>query len=452
MTDKTKEFIDKAKIVHGDKYDYSKVEYGNNLNEIIIICNEHGDFLQLPKVHKRGGGCPKCAGKNKTTNDFINESKNIHGDYYDYENTIYINAKTPVVIKCKIHGNFTITPNKHLSRESGCQKCSRLEKTNKSRDTKEEFIIKAQEIHGNKYDYSNIVYINNNTLITIKCKIHGNFTQYPHVHKLGNGCQKCGKNYRTNTNEFIEKAKIIHGNKYNYSKVDYKNSQTNITIICNIHGEFEQKPNNHLFGNGCSKCKFDLIRNIKRKTNEQFIEESIIVHGNKYNYSKVNYVDCRVHVIIICNEHGEFSQAPHKHLYGQGCLKCQVKKHYSKQQIHWLNYVQSYNNINIQHGENQNEYLIPNTRFHADGYCAETNTIYEYHGDFWHGNPNKYIQTDINPVSKKTFGELYQNTLNKEQQIRDLGFNLITIWESDWIKLNKCVKLLQRKFRISKLH
>ena len=188
-------------------------------------------------------------------------------------------------------------------------------------------------------------------------------------------------------------------------------------------------------------------------TINEFIEKSIIIHGNKFDYSKVNYVDSKTKIIIICNEHGDFEVRPNNHLSSyQGCPKCQTKKQYSKQQIQWLNFIQTKDNICIQHADNSNEYLIPNTKFKADGYCKETNTIYEYHGDYWHGNPYRFNSDEINKTTKCTFGELYQNTLNKEQQIRDLGFNLITIWESDWIKLNKCVKLLQRKFRISKLH
>ena len=134
---------------------------------------------------------------------------------------------------------------------------------------------------------------------------------------------------------------------------------------------------------------------------------------------------------------------------GKECPKC--SNQYSKISIEWLSYMEIKNSIKIIHAKNEGEFNIPNTRYKADGYCEETNTIYEFHGDFWHGNPNKYLSTDINKKLVKTFGELYQNTLNKEQQIRDMGFNLITIWESDWIKLNKCVIILQRKYRNSKL-
>jgi len=137
------------------------------------------------------------------------------------------------------------------------------------------------------------------------------------------------------------------------------------------------------------------------------------------------------------------------HLNGTGCPKCNTRG-FSKVQISWLNFISTYYGIKIIHAENGNEYIIPNTRFKADGYCIETNTIYEFHGDYWHGNPNIYHSNQLNKTTKCTFGELYQITINKEQKIRDKGFNLITMWENDWNNLNNCVKIIQRKFRHSK--
>ena len=152
--------------------------------------------------------------------------------------------------------------------------------------------------------------------------------------------------------------------------------------------------------------------------------------------------------IIICKEHGEFLQRPACHNLGMGCRKC-ISRH-SKSQIKWLDFISSYNKIQIQHAENKGEYIIPNTRYSADGYCEETNTIYEFHGDFWHGNPKKYNPIDMNIVTNKTYGELYQNTIEREKQIKDPGYNLVVIWESDWSKINKSIKTIQNIFRLFK--
>jgi len=457
MTDKTKDFIDKAIQVHGDKYDYTKTIYENNLKEVIIICKEHGEFMQLPKTHKRGNGCNKC-GREKTgnskksnTNKFINKAIEIYDNNYDYSKVEYINATKKVIIICKEHGEFLQTPNGHLSNH-GCKKCATIIIANKNRTNIDDFINRATKIHENKYDYSKVNYINNNTNVIIICKKHGEFLQTPSIHlKSIIGCQKCSfistsdKN-RSNIDEFINRAKKVHENKYDYSKVDYVSCHSKVIIICKEHGDFLQAPISHIYGFSCSKCA-----GCCKLSTYEFIERAKITHADKYDYSKVNYINNNTNVIIICKKHGEFLQQPNNHLNGQNCPNCR-KPNYSKKQIEWLKFISILDNIIIQHAENGIEFIIPSTNYKADGYCKETNTIYEFHGDFWHGNPKKYNSTDFNKKNSKTFGELYQNTLNKEQQIRDMGFNLITIWESDWIKFNKCIRILQRKFRNFKLH
>lgn len=131
---------------------------------------------------------------------------------------------------------------------------------------------------------------------------------------------------KVTTEDFIIRAKKIHGEKFNYSKVNYVNMNTKVCIICPIHGEFWQTPVSHLNGNGCLKCKYEKVANIQRGTKEKFIEKANKIHGEKYNYSKVVYgKNNKEKVIIICPKHGEFLQSPHDHLSGYGCPKCQLK-------------------------------------------------------------------------------------------------------------------------------
>ena len=171
------------------------------------------------------------------------------------------------------------------------------------------FISKANKIHGDKYDYSNVNYINAKTKINIICKIHGEFEQNPSNHLKKHNCQKCAKNFKLDTLGFIEKAKEIHEDSYDYSKVNYINADTKITIICKIHGEFIQIPDFHINRKcGCPKCS----NNVKLDTLE-FIEKAKQIHGNKYDYSKVEYINNRIPVIIICKIHGEFTQQPYTH-------------------------------------------------------------------------------------------------------------------------------------------
>ena len=159
--------------------------------------------------------------------------------------------------------------------------------------TTELFIEKAKKKHGDKYDYSNVIYIKARIKVIIICKIHGKFQQTPDIHLRSTGCNICGKiqaqrKCSSNTEEFIEKAKEIHGDIYDYSKVNYNNRRTKICIICKIHGEFKQTPNDHLTGCGCKKCS-----GVYRCTTNEFIEKAIKIHGDKYNYSNVNYINTK---------------------------------------------------------------------------------------------------------------------------------------------------------------
>ena len=128
---------------------------------------------------------------------------------------------------------------------------------------------------------------------------------------------------RMTAEEFIEKAKAVHGDKYDYSKVNYVDAITKVCIICPEHGEFWQTPNMHINDkNGCKLCGIKNRSNKRKKTTEQFIEKARKIHGNKYDYSKVNYVNSQEKVGIMCPKHGEFWQNPRKHLSGCGCSKC----------------------------------------------------------------------------------------------------------------------------------
>jgi hypothetical protein len=187
------------------------------------------------------------------------------------------------------------------------------------------FITKVIKKHGNKYDYSKVNYINIRTKIIIICKIHGEFEQTPKNHLIGQGCKKCGKTCSYNTEEYIKQAINIHDNTYDYSKVNYINSRTKIIIICNIHGEFYQIPNNHLQGHGCKKCGIISSSIIKKMLkNIEFITNAITIHGGIYDYSKVKYINQYNEIIIICNIHDEFKQLPNDHLQGWSCPKCNI--------------------------------------------------------------------------------------------------------------------------------
>ena len=197
--------------------------------------------------------------------------------------------------------------------------------------TTAEFVKKAIEVHGDKYDYSNVEYMGTHKNVCIICPKHGNFLQTPANHLNGRGCPKCAKEsiqtaLSSTTEEFVKKAREVHGDKYNYSKIKYVNSSTPVYIICPEHGEFLQTPSNHLRGRGCPKCGVESTQKKLSSTTEDFIKKAREVHGDKYDYSKVDYTNANTQVRIICPEHGEFWQTPSMHLSGNGCPKCNSSK------------------------------------------------------------------------------------------------------------------------------
>ena len=282
------------------------------------------------------------------------------------------------------------------------------------------FIERAQFVHENKYDYSLAIYNGNKSSLKIICQMHGVFEQTPDKH-VGSkhGCPTCGGGYTSNSKSFIEKAINIHGeDKYDYSSIEYHNAHTIVKIICKIHGEFEQSPTHHLGGEGCPQCVYD---NNKIGL-EQFIQRSNTIHNSIYDYSLAIYDRTDKKLKIICKKHGEFEQTPFSHMQGAGCPQCVHTT--SKPEAEWLN------SLNISKGHISIK--VGNKLFKVDGFDPATNTVYEFYGDFWHGNPIKYSPHEINVISKKTFGELHEATLSKEKMLIRAGYNVISIWESDW--------------------
>ena len=190
--------------------------------------------------------------------------------------------------------------------------------------TTQEFIQQALEIHGNRYNYSLTEYVNAKTKVKILCRTHGSFYQDPNTHLHGSGCTKCVIESRTSSlKDFIKQANIIHQNKYNYSKSIYTTCMKKLIITCPKHGDFQQKPNDHLCGHGCIKCRNDVIGNAKRKSQETYIKQARNVHNGKYDYSFTVYNNARSKIKINCPEHGIFIQEAASHIKGIGCPNCQ---------------------------------------------------------------------------------------------------------------------------------
>jgi hypothetical protein len=188
------------------------------------------------------------------------------------------------------------------------------------------FIEKAKIKHGNNFDYSLVEYVNAKTKVKIICKEHGVFEQEADAHVRGHGCKRCKGGVKITKEEFIEKAMKIHRDKFDYSLVEYKNNSFKIKIICKEHGIFEQTSNDHLSGYGCWKCGVVKRANTKSLNKEKFILKANNVHENKYDYSKVIYINSKTKVEIICKKHGFFLQRVNSHLGGSGCPSCTESK------------------------------------------------------------------------------------------------------------------------------
>lgn len=186
--------------------------------------------------------------------------------------------------------------------------------------TTEEFIEDSIKIHGDKYDYSLVEYKTAIIKVKIICKEHGVFEQTPNSHSKC-GCIKCGGRY-SNQDIFLKKAQEIHGDKYDYSLVNYTTATTKVKIICATHGIFEQIPNSHLCGCGCLKCGINKTSSKQTMSQADLISKCNTVHNNKFDYSLIDYKNCKIKVKIICPEHGVFEQSPDHHSRGIGCPEC----------------------------------------------------------------------------------------------------------------------------------
>ena len=506
---KTKEqFIADAIKVHGDKYDYSKVNYQGCNVKVEIICPKHGSFWQTPTKHLNGGGCAKChyedyaKKKRKTTEQFIKEAKAIHGDKYNYDKTKYINKRSKVCITCPIHGDFWQNAQSHLN-GCGCKECMK----EKFRITYENFIERAKHIHGDKFDYSLItkenfkgvtsyvdiicpihgvfrqnavnhlngkgcpqcaydslrktnvmpkeellnrvnklygdrfdmskaVFVNVNTPFTVVCKEHGDFNVKPRYFLRGFGCPQCDGFGKYSTEHFIELARQKHGDKYDYSNVDYKLSREPVEIICKTCGKhFFQSTNSHLQGCGCPDCAIKEQSLVKRHTTEIFIEKARKVHGDRYSYEHTEYIKDNMPVTITCDKHGDFQQIANAHLQGCGCPRCSISRGEEKIMI-YLN--KNGIEYTTQYKINNENLFCDNKSMYLDFYIPSLNMAIEYQGE-QHYHPTGFVNNE------ERFVHQQERDNAVRQYCKEHGIRLVEIPYTEFNNiesiLNKDIKL-----------
>ena len=400
------EFIKRAIEVHGDTYDYCKVKYVDYHTKVEIICKVHEEFDKTPAHHLGGQGCPDCSltrrtqSQTKTQEEFIREAVKVHGNKYDYSKVEYINTNTKISIICKFHSyKFNQYPSSHLKGHEGCDKCKSENSSKRQLFTKEEFIERAISIHGDKYDYTSINFVNMRISIDVFCNFHQKtwpVSPYSHARPDGTGseCRYC-RGYDRTTEDFIEAAKQVHGDKYDYSRVKYTKASNEVKVYCpkhdytwgttwyshiisqhgcqycgadrnidvkdviarfqEVHGDlydyslytkwkgwhenievickkhkghiFEPTPASHYYlKTGCDLCG-NIQKSVKQlKTQEEFIEQAIAVHGDRYDYSETVYDGDGRSITYICKIHGKKTQEAGHHLGGHGCDECWFDK------------------------------------------------------------------------------------------------------------------------------
>lgn len=325
------------------------------------------------------------------------------------------------------HGEFKTNASKFGTRHDGCPKCS-----GRHMD-KELFIAEANDVHGGKYNYDKFIFVNKRTKGEIYCPKHDViFFQTPRKHLLGQGCPKCryeksAASHTHSTERFIAAAKGLWGDEYDYCETVYVKSSENVKIICHKkyangkeHGAFLMTPENHLNSTckqGCPKCGREKTYNKLRSTTEEFIKKAKDVHGEKYDYSEVCYINNKTPVNIICRQHGVFSQGPSNHLLGQGCPHC--NPNYSYGEISVGEYIESIG-CNIERNDKKTM-----EGMELDILVPSKNVAIEFDGLYWHNEINK---PDKDYHLKKTI------------RCENVGIRLIHIFEDEWRDKTDIVK------------
>ena len=361
--------------------------------------------------------------KGLTTQEFVEKARTAHNNRYDYSTSVYKNYLTPVKVICREHGEFEQKPNNHLN-GAGCPICASAVVSKKLSMTQMDFISKAIERFGDSFTYERVEYINTKTPVVITCKTHGDFKTTPNAFLSGHtGCSACNGSKLTRES-FIARAKLVHGDYYDYSQTLVAGYHGISKIVCREHGEFEQTPNNHLQGKGCPKCAGKMVSDTA-----SFVDAAEKVHGDRYDYSLVKYLSSTTKVKIVCESHGVFEQTPANHLQGNGCPKCSPKT--SKPESELFEFIKTLDAS----AEQSNRSIIAPLELDIVSHVSKI--AIEFNGLHYH--------SDRNSGKRDTYH------LDKMITTNNAGYRLIQVWEDDWRDRRSVVeKTLRHVFGASK--
>lgn len=487
----TKEqWVARAVAKYGDKYDYSESEYLNGMAPILIRCKKHnlvfrtiaGNFIN----ERSNTHCPICyaemkaeqllstAYKNNAKDVriakdiikgikngrltmsgarkpniikapvdykkvFLDKVKEMYGDKYDLSKTEYKTRDTKLTMICKEHGEFHITPRtllygSHGVKPHGCPICEGIKQPVKTNP--ESFKSEMKKIYGRKLKFKIPNKITKDTQITAICKHHGEITHSVGYFKSGKGCEYCsGK--KTYWPDFIKLAREVHGDKYDYSLTEIpKRNADKITIICPEHGQFRQFAWLHLSGSGCPECVGYPNRKTREQRENEFIQKARDLFGDKFDYSKVHYVNNDTNVTLTCKEHHiEFETSPDTHLRGSGaCPMCtrsigeaKIYGYLSRHKI----------KLFTQHKIEHNNPLCKRQYLVVDFYIPEYNVVIEYNGK-QHYQHVEFFHSDGFTLEDQ---KIRDNTL--VDILTSKGIRLLTI---KYNKIDEIDDILNREF------
>lgn len=316
-------FLSKVNKKFKNKFTYIESSFVNDKSKISYICPEHGEQSMLVVSHLRSKtGCVECVDKTKKINYFIGLANKRFNNKFKYIKSSYVKMSDSIRYICPEHGEVSMMAKHHLNSKTGCVKCTEdiIQKENT-----EIFFNKAKERFGNKFKYDESTYINNKSMIKFICPEHGKVEMMAIYHISSKyGCNDCSRDSYCNANNaknFFRKASEKFNNKFQYDVDSYKNSFENVKFICPNHGEMEVIAKNHLESKyGCNKCNDDERNNNKFNS---FLKSATKKYGNKFKYSKSDFVNNKVKTKIICPTHGEFYNSPANHLATTfGCPEC----------------------------------------------------------------------------------------------------------------------------------
>ena len=284
--DRAKAFLERMRRLYGDTLIFPDLNYISNRKKVSVRCAIHNvDYTAWPTNLSSGRkGCPAC-GPKLTLRDFIERARKTHGNKYNYDKVEFVNTTTKVTVTCPIHGDWSVKPVVHYNDGSGCPGCA-LDNNHLNKAT---FIDKAKMVHGDRYDYSNVIVRTNRDVVKIICPTHGEFEQAARSHIAGYKCRQCMiEASRSSLKEFIKKAREVHGDTYDYSQAVYVNSKTKLTVLCKHHGPFKIIPNSHIMSKtGCPRCRESygerLIANCLTELGLNFKKEYSF-KGSKYRF------------------------------------------------------------------------------------------------------------------------------------------------------------------------